>query len=91
LRASRGGKAGGRGRPQAELHAIKRQLQELAGHVLDGSVDRADAAVVGQLLNIVIRAITTELQVREQTQLAEQLEELEEALARYAKTGTGSL
>jgi hypothetical protein len=77
---SKGGKRGGRGRPQVELSNIKTQLQDLADGVLDGSVDRADASVAGQLLNIVLRAVTVELQVREQLELQERLEQLEDAL-----------
>jgi hypothetical protein len=79
-RAQKGGKRGGRGRPQVELSNIKPQLPDLADSVLDGSVDRADASVAGQLLNIVLRAVTVELQVREQLELVERLEALEEAL-----------
>jgi len=76
-RGHRGGKRGGRGRPQVELSKIKTQLQDLADGVLDGSVDRADASVAGQLLNIVLRAVTVELQVREQLELTERVEDLE--------------
>src|SRR5215212_986246 len=78
-RNSKGGKRGGRGRPQVELANIKTQLQDLVEGVLDGSVNRADASVVGQLLNIVLRAITTELQVKEQLEILDRLEALEEA------------
>ena len=77
---SKGGKRGGRGRPQVELSNIKTQLQDLADGVLDGSVDRANASVAGQLLNIILRAVTVELQVREQLELIERLEALEEAI-----------
>jgi len=62
------------------VQGIKTQLQDLADGVLDGTVDRADASVVGQLLNIVLRAVTVELQVREQEELIERLEALEESL-----------
>jgi hypothetical protein len=55
-------------------------LHELVGGVLDGSVDRADASVAGQLLNIVLRAVTVDLQVREQLELVERLEAVEQAL-----------
>ena len=92
-RGHRGGRRGGRGRPSSELKRlqarfeelaqlvkIKTQLQDLADGVLDGSVDRADASVAGQLLNIVLRAVTVELQVREQLELQERLEQLEDAL-----------
>jgi hypothetical protein len=76
----RGGKRGGRGRPLAELADLKRRLSNLADSVLSGGANRADAAVVGQLLNTIIRAIATELRVREQQELIERLEELEAVL-----------
>src|SRR5215213_292348 len=92
-RGQRGGKTGGRGRPRVELANIKTQLHELADSVLDGSVDRADASVAGQLLNIVLRAVTVELQVREQLELVERLEKLEQAeearLASLREPGSG--
>ncbi len=80
LRASKGGKRGGRGRPQAELAEVKSILRGLAGSVLKGTSDRQDAAVVGQLLNTVIRAVSVELKAKEQLELVERLEMLEEAL-----------
>ncbi len=43
-------------------------------------MDRGDAAVVGQLLNTVIRAVSVELKAREQLELVERLEALEAAL-----------
>ena len=78
----KGGKRGGRGRPQVELGAIKARLSELAEQVLDGEVDRSDAVAVGQLYNTVIRAVGVELKVREQQDLIERLEELESLLER---------
>jgi hypothetical protein len=80
-RASRGGKRGGRGRPQAELSDVKRRLSDLVDDVLEGHKDRGDAAVVGQLLNTYIRAVGVELKVREQQEIVERLEELESLLA----------
>jgi hypothetical protein len=79
-RASKGGKRGGRGRPQAELSDIKRRLSELADEVLEGRQDKAVAAVVSQVLNVYLRAVSVELKVREQTELIERLEALEDAL-----------
>jgi len=79
-RASKGGKRGGRGRPQVELASIKTQLQNLANSVLDGSVERADAAVVSQVLNVYLRAVSVALKVREQQEITERLEELERLL-----------
>ncbi len=87
-RASKGGKRGGRGRPQAELSEVKSTLRALAGSVLGGATDRQDAAVVGQLLNTVIRAVSVELKAREQLEVVERLEALEEALgARNKRSG----
>jgi hypothetical protein len=81
-RNSKGGRRGGRGRPSAELATLKERLTTLAAEVLAGEVDRADAAVAGQLLNTVIRAVSVELKAREQLELVERLEVLEETLAR---------
>ena len=81
-RASKGGKRGGRGRPQAELADIKRRLSDLADDVLERREDRADAAVVSQVLNVYLRAVSVELKVREQQEILERLEELETLLER---------
>ncbi len=75
--AAKGGRRAGKGRPQAELQEIKRRLSELAQGVLEGEIDRADAAVAGQLLNYIIRAVGMELKVKEQLELEARLEELE--------------
>jgi hypothetical protein len=48
-------------------------------------VDRADAAVAGQLLGTVIRAIGTELRVREQEEILGRVEELEHLLEHQRK------
>jgi hypothetical protein len=74
---AKGGKRGGRGRPMAELHSVRARLETLVEDVLAGRVDRGDAAVVGQLYNTLIRAISTEMKVREVTELEARLEELE--------------
>jgi hypothetical protein len=71
--ASRAGKA----KPSREIADIKARLSDLAEDVLAGEVDRANAAVAGQLLNTYIRAVSVELKVREQQELIERLEELE--------------
>jgi hypothetical protein len=71
--ASRAGKS----RPSKELVSIKHQLQDLANGVLDGRVDRADGAVAGQLLNILLRALEQERKVRETEDLEERLARLE--------------
>src|SRR5215204_4872254 len=78
----RGGKRGGRGRPQAELANIKGRVEDLVEGVLAGRTERGDAAVVAQLLNTYIRAVSVELKAREQLELIERLEALEEGLER---------
>jgi hypothetical protein len=78
--AARGGKRGGRGRPQAELVNIKQRLSARAEDVLEGKVDKGVAAVASQILNVYLRAVSVEIRVREQLELLERLESLEEAL-----------
>jgi glutathione S-transferase len=75
--ASRAGKS----RPSRELLSIKRQLQGLTDSVLAGEVERADAAVCGQLLNVLLRA-------HEQERKAKELEELEERLSALEASST---
>src|SRR5215213_11047143 len=65
-RASKGGKRGGRGRPQAELSEIKHRLSDLADDVLAGEVDKGVAAVASQVLNVYLRAVSVELKAKEQ-------------------------
>ncbi len=73
----KGGKRGGRGRPRVELATIKERLSGLADDVLEGRVDRGDAAVVSQVLNVYLRAVGVELKVREQSEILERIEALE--------------
>jgi hypothetical protein len=55
---------------------IKGRLTTLAEDVLAGRADRGDAAVVGQLLNTVIRAVGMEMRVREVEEMAREVEEI---------------
>jgi hypothetical protein len=65
-------------------------LQDLVDGVLDGSVDRGDASVAGQLLNYMIRSVQVELQAREQEELVERLEALERgASISHSQSGGG--
>jgi len=72
----------GKSKPSRELTGIKQRLSDLAAAVLEGRQDRADAAVAGQLFNTYLRAVSVELKAREQQELTERLEALEEALKR---------
>jgi hypothetical protein len=74
--AARGGKAKAGG----EIGRVKASLQTLADATLEGAVDKGVAAVTGQIWNIYLSAIRTELKVKEVTELTERLEALEGAL-----------
>ena len=77
---AKGGKRGGRGRPTTELARLRDRFEELADKVLAGEVERADGAVAGQLLNGARACVRDLLAAREQEEIVERLEELEEGL-----------
>jgi hypothetical protein len=83
--AHKGGKRGGRGRPSAELGRLQKRFEELADRVLAGEVDRAAGAVAGQLLNGARACVRDGLTAREQEELVERMEALEEGL--HAQNG----
>ncbi len=85
--ASRGGKGKGN---RGELTAIKRRLAELAEGVIRGEVDRGDAAVFAQLHNVILRAIATELRIREVEDIRERLEALEDLQRQRDRSGYGA-
>src|ERR671917_278497 len=70
----------GKSKPNKELLSIKERLSTLADGVLDGSTDKAVGAVASQILNVYLRAVSVELKAKEQLELTERLEALEEAL-----------
>jgi hypothetical protein len=74
--AARGGKA----KASGELGRVKARLQALADMVEEGQMDRADAAVISQIWGTYLRAVSVELKAREQRELVERLEALEEGL-----------
>ena len=79
-RRRRGQSRGGKSKPSRELLDIKNRLTALAEDVLAGRADRGNAAVAGQLLNTVIRAVGMEMKVRETEELARELQEVREIL-----------
>jgi len=85
---AKGGKRGGRGRPTTELARLRDRFEELADKVLAGEVERADGAVAGQLLNGARACVRDLLAAREQEEIVERLEELEEGL-RHRDGGFG--
>jgi hypothetical protein len=70
------------------LAGIKQRLSDLADAVLEERVDRGVGAVASQVLNVYLRAVAVELKAREQLEVVERLEALEEALgARNKRSG----
>jgi hypothetical protein len=82
---SKGGKRGGRGRPQHETEAIKVLLEDLTEQVLSGELPTGPAAVANQLVNTRLRAIEQERKNKE----TEELEARIEALERAQEKGAG--
>jgi hypothetical protein len=76
--ASRGGRSKGNQR----LAKLDRQLEHLATDTLEGKVERGVAAVVNQIINTRARLVELERKLREQEELEERLEALEEVLKR---------
>src|SRR5829696_8421615 len=79
-RNSKGGKRGGRGRPQAQLADVKALLEDLTEQVLAGELETSRAAVANQLINTRLRAIELERKIREAEEIEERLEALENDL-----------
>jgi hypothetical protein len=77
---SKGGKRGGRGRPIAELGSLRDENAEIRRRLLEGELLPNVAAVAVQSINTDIRAVGVAMKAREQEELVERLESLEEAL-----------
>jgi hypothetical protein len=81
-RASKGGRRGGRGRPQTELQEVKTLLATLTARVLkeEGTepLETGPAAVANQLLNTRLRAIELERKLKETEELEERIAALEQ-------------
>jgi hypothetical protein len=78
--ASKAAKAPARSRSTTEIREIKGRLKDLYTEVLEGRAERAAAAVANQIANTQLRAIELERRVREQDELEERLDELEDLL-----------
>lgn len=82
-RASRGGRAGGRGRTDNELAEIKRLLEELTNRVLkvEGAepLEPGPASIANQFINTRLRAIEQERKNKEAEDLESRIEALEQA------------
>ncbi len=77
----------GKSKPNRDVADIKRRLSELADSVLDGSVDKGVGAVVSQVLNVYLRAVSVELKVKEVEEIEGRLEELEALLVQREEAG----
>ena len=86
---SRGGRRGGRGRPVAELAALRQENAEIRQRLLEGELQPGIAAVAVQSINTDIRAVSAALKAREQEELVERLETLEVALDQRKGGGYG--
>jgi hypothetical protein len=80
----------GKSKPDRELAGIKARLSDLAEDVLEGRQDRGVAAVASQVLNVYLRAVSVELKAREQLELTERLEALEEGLEQRKREHRGA-
>lgn len=77
VKARKGGKAGGNGRPGvSEIVAVKGDIRDVISGVLSGSVEKGAAAVAFQGFNALLKAVELERRVYETDQLAAELEEL---------------
>jgi hypothetical protein len=77
-RASKGGKRGGRGRPQADLTDLKRRISEVIDAVLEGSQDRGRAAVAIQGFNALRAVLEQERKIKETEDLEARIQALED-------------
>ncbi len=75
--ASKGGKRGGRGRGSGEIRLVKDRLLGLADDVLAGLVDRSEAAVAAQILNVYLRGCEVERRTADLSELLARMEDLE--------------
>ncbi len=72
----KGASRGGRAKANREVIEVKRLVRGLVAGVLNGRTDRADAAVVNQLLQTQLKALEMERKIRETDDLAREIEEL---------------
>ena len=79
--AARGGKRAGRGRPIAELAALRDENGNIRRRLLEGELLPGVAAVAVQSLNCDIRAVSATMKAKEVEELEGRLEELEALMA----------
>jgi ATP-dependent Zn protease len=79
---SRNASKAARSKPSRELTAVKERLRGLAEDVLAGVVDQEAAAVASRILGVYLRAVEQERKLREQEEILERIEVLEQRAAR---------
>ena len=84
---ARGGKRGGRGRPIAELGALRVENADIRRRLLEGELMPNVAAVAVQSINTDIRAVGAAMKAREQEEILERIATLEQS-AETAKGGS---
>ncbi len=77
---SKGGKRGGRGRPIAELGALRVENADIRERLLEGKLKPGVAAVAVQSINTDIRAVSAALKARELEEFEQRVAELERVL-----------
>lgn len=82
--ASKAGKA----KSSREIISIKQRLSDLADDVLANRIDRGTGAVVSQILGIYLRALGTEIKLRESEEFAARLSEIEEYIETQGSSRT---
>jgi hypothetical protein len=87
---SRAASRAGKSRPSRELREIKRRLSDLADDVLAGRVAARDAAVVSQVHNVFLRAVSIEIKVKEAEELEQSVSELRAQLEEIRETRWGA-
>jgi hypothetical protein len=75
---SKGGKRGGRGRPIAELASLRDENADIRRRLLEGELRPNVAAVAVQSINTDIRAVGAAMKAREQEEILERLQALEQ-------------
>jgi hypothetical protein len=76
----RGGRRAGRGRPLAELHALKAENEDLRQRMIRGELEPRVVSICVQSINVGARLIEVALKAREQQELEQRMTALEEAL-----------
>lgn len=71
-----------RSKPNTEIRQVKDRLLGLSDDVLGGMVDRSEAAVAAQVLNVYLRACEIERRTVDMSDLLSRLEDLEATASR---------